>query len=196
VTLSGFADLADSDVLAPFAYEVYEQGIVPACASSPLSFCAGSPLTRSQAAAFLIRSAFGESFAYSQSPYFDDVPYYDPDFKYVQKLRDLGITAGCAARGFCGDTLATRADLAVFIIRTIQARAGKPVNSFGYPTTPFFADVPATDPRFAYIQAMRANGITAGCSPTTFCGTDPVTRGQVAVFLVRGLLRNLALPDP
>lgn len=30
-------------------------------------------------------------------------------------------------------------------------------------------------------------GITTGCSPTTYCPTDPVSRGQMASFLVRAL---------
>ena len=36
---------------------------------------------------------------------------------------------------------------------------------------------------------MRDQGITVGCGPGKYCPTDPVTRGQMAIFL------NLALPD-
>ncbi len=32
-----------------------------------------------------------------------------------------------------------------------------------------------------------AQGITTGCGPTTFCGDEPVTRGQMAAFLSRAL---------
>jgi len=195
-TLSGFTDLADSDFLAPFVYQVFEQAIIPSCASSPFSFCPSSGLSRSDAAAFIIRAAFGDSFSYSQSAYFDDVPSWDPNFKYVQKLRDLNITAGCDTRWYCASSLATRSDVAVFVIRAIQAKAGKDVNRFGYPPTAFFADVPASDARFAFIQAMKAAGITSGCSPTTYCATAAVTRAELAVFLVRGLLNGVTLPDP
>ena len=195
-TLSGFTDLADSDFMAPFVYQVFEQGLIPACATSPFSFCPGSGLTRSDAAAFIIRAAFGENFSYSPSAYFDDVPYWDPSFKYVQKLRDLNITAGCDTRWYCASSLATRSDIAVFVIRAIQARAGKDVNRFGYPATPFFTDVPASDGRFSFVQAMRASGITSGCSPTTYCATSAITRAELAVFLVRGLLNGVTLPDP
>src|SRR5262249_1820859 len=47
-----------------------------------------------------------------------------------------------------------------------------------------------TDPNynsfFKYIQKMKDVGITSGCSATTYCPNDPVTRGQMAVFIVRG----------
>ncbi len=42
------------------------------------------------------------------------------------------------------------------------------------------------------IEAIRAEGITHGCSPTRYCPNDPVTRGQMAAFLNRAL----DLPSP
>jgi subtilisin family serine protease len=41
------------------------------------------------------------------------------------------------------------------------------------------------------IEALAAAGITQGCSPRSFCPSDPVTRGQIATFLDRAL----NLPD-
>ncbi len=38
----------------------------------------------------------------------------------------------------------------------------------------------------ADIEWLAARGITKGCSPTSFCPDDPLTRGQMAAFLVRG----------
>jgi hypothetical protein len=35
------------------------------------------------------------------------------------------------------------------------------------------------------ISRVKGAGITAGCSPTTYCPNDPVTRGQMAAFLAR-----------
>jgi S-layer family protein len=37
------------------------------------------------------------------------------------------------------------------------------------------------------IEAIRAEAITNGCSPTRYCPNDPVTRGQMAAFLNRAL---------
>jgi hypothetical protein len=52
-----------------------------------------------------------------------------------------------------------------------------------------FVDVPANHPFFNWIEALVDAGITGGCSPSPpqFCPGDAVTRGQMAVFLLRGI---------
>jgi hypothetical protein len=54
-------------------------------------------------------------------------------------------------------------------------------------TATFPNDVPTTHPFFRFIEALAASGITAGCDAGSFCPDDPVTRGQMAVFLVAAL---------
>src|SRR5262245_1997369 len=46
-----------------------------------------------------------------------------------------------------------------------------------------FGDVPDSAFYHAFVQFLVDNGITSGCAPGRFCGEDPVTRGQMAVFL-------------
>ena len=49
------------------------------------------------------------------------------------------------------------------------------------------------------IEAIAAEGITRGCNPPAndrFCPDAPVTRGQMAAFLVRGLALTDRLVDP
>jgi hypothetical protein len=57
------------------------------------------------------------------------------------------------------------------------------------PAVATFNDVPTAHPFFRFIEALRAAGITGGCSaaPPLYCPDDPVTRGQMAVFLSRAL---------
>ena len=55
------------------------------------------------------------------------------------------------------------------------------------PVTATFADVPTTDPRFRFVEALVAAGITGGCGGGSFCPDTPVTRGEMAVFLTVGL---------
>ena len=55
------------------------------------------------------------------------------------------------------------------------------------PTTQTFDDVPSSDPGFGYVEALAASGITAGCSPTTYCPDANLTRRQMAVFLAKAL---------
>lgn len=55
------------------------------------------------------------------------------------------------------------------------------------PVVASFADVPTSHPFFQFIEAMAASGITAGCGGGNYCPNDPLTRGQMAVFLSRAL---------
>ena len=48
-----------------------------------------------------------------------------------------------------------------------------------------FADVPSTVPYYRFVENLFHNAITGGCGPNAFCPTSPVTRGQMAVFLLR-----------
>lgn len=50
-----------------------------------------------------------------------------------------------------------------------------------------FDDVPLEHPFHRFIGALAASGITAGCGGTNFCPDNPVTRGQMAVFLAKAL---------
>ena len=49
-----------------------------------------------------------------------------------------------------------------------------------------FSDVPDSAFYHDFVDFLVDNGITAGCGGGRYCGEDPVTRGQMAVFLKRG----------
>lgn len=51
------------------------------------------------------------------------------------------------------------------------------------PATATFNDVPITDGRFRFVEALVAAGITGGCGGGNYCPDSAVTRGQMAVFL-------------
>ena len=51
------------------------------------------------------------------------------------------------------------------------------------PGTATFNDVPTDHPFFQFVEALAASGITAGCGGGNFCPDNPLTRGQMAVFL-------------
>jgi hypothetical protein len=50
-----------------------------------------------------------------------------------------------------------------------------------------FGDVPQDHPFFTYIGKLSARGVTLGCSNGSFCPDDPLTRDQMAAFIIRGL---------
>lgn len=159
-------------------------GITGGCGAG--IFCPGNQTTRGQMAAFVVRSIYGEQFTPPSTPYFTDVPATHPQFAYIQKLRELGITQGCTAVKFCPDDTVTRVQAAVFVIR---AKFGPLFgDNFSFPSAAYFSDVAAADPRFPFVQKLRELGVTQGCASGRFCPEDPVTREQMAVFLVRAFL--------
>ena len=51
------------------------------------------------------------------------------------------------------------------------------------PVSATFSDVPVGSNQFKFVEALAAAGITGGCGNGKYCPNDPVTRGQMAVFL-------------
>ncbi len=88
-----------------------------------------------------------------------------------------GITTGCSPTLYCPTANVTRGQMAAFLVR-----------AFDIPTvgTDYFTD-DDTSTFEGDINALRAAGITMGCSPTRFCPTANVTREQMAGFLDRTL---------
>lgn len=50
-----------------------------------------------------------------------------------------------------------------------------------------FPDVPKTHRYFRWIEALAASGVTSGCGGGLYCPEDPITRGEVAVYLSTAL---------
>jgi S-layer homology domain len=55
------------------------------------------------------------------------------------------------------------------------------------PGTATFNDVPTSSPWFPYVEALVSAGVTGGCAPNLYCPNDPITRGQMSVFLAKAL---------
>jgi hypothetical protein len=112
-----------------------------------------------------------------------------------------GITGGCTATTYCPADPVNRAQMAIFISRAVlgtdpPAVGSGPGGSWdctdGLPN--HFTDVPDGVFYCPHVHWMWANGITGGCTATTYCPADPVNRAQMAVFLVRAF--QLALYGP
>jgi len=147
---------------------IYDHNITTGCSQNPLKYCPEDNVTRGQMAAFIIRAKYGENFSYTTTPYFTDVPSTHTFFKYVQKLRDDGITA--VSGTYAVDSYVTRGQMSAFIIR---AKFGE---SFTYTQTPYFSDVPATHGFFKYVQKLKDEGITAVTG--TYYVNNNVTRAR------------------
>lgn len=176
-----FNDVDPSNIFFDHITLLNRYGTSNGCA--PSIFCVNDVTTRGTMAELVIRSILGEVFLYSQTPFFTDVPATHPQFKYIQKMKELGITDGCTATTYCPADPVTRGQMAVFLIR---GKLG--VNSpqdFTYNAAPYFLDAQTNNIFFPYIQKMRDLGITNGCTTTNYCVNDPNTLGQMAVFLIR-----------
>ena len=59
-----------------------------------------------------------------------------------------------------------------------------------------FTDVPCSDPDAKHIKLISQQKITGGCTPSTYCKDDPITRAQMAVFFVKGYRGATYVPPP
>jgi hypothetical protein len=173
----------------PFIDLLRQTGITSGCATN--GYCPDNSITQQEMAVFVVRSVMGgDNFTFTPNPYFTDVPVTNQFFKWIQKEQDLGIALTCGSAAlFCPTSPVTRSQMAVLIIR---ARYGLP-NAPNVPTTALFADVPASSTFFPFVQKMAQVGITVGCAVNMYCGDNPVTRGEMAVFIMKGMF-NLLLP--
>jgi uncharacterized repeat protein (TIGR01451 family) len=189
-----FTDVAPTDFYYSATVAMAQKSITAGCGNN--GFCPNDNVTRDEMAIFIVRAIYGnDNFTYTSAPYFTDVTPTTFGFKWIQKLKDLGITSGCTATTYCPLDVVARDQMAIFIIR---ARLGVGIAganpTFTYPSTPYFTDAVAGN-EFAYqwIQRMKLENITAGCSATTYCPSSPVTRGEMAIFIMRGAF-NQYLP--
>ena len=57
-----------------------------------------------------------------------------------------------------------------------------------------FLDVPPAHPFHDFVNTVSRNGVTAGCGGGNYCPGDPVTRAQMAVFLLKASLGSSYAP--
>jgi hypothetical protein len=112
---------------------------------------------------------------------FTDVPASHPFYRFVETLLHVGVTAGCTGTTYCPEGSTTREQMAVFLLRAQEGAGFAPPPCTAAP----FPDVPCSSPFAPWIQELVGRGITAGCGGGLYCPTNPVTREQMAVFLLK-----------
>jgi uncharacterized protein (DUF1800 family) len=120
---------------------------------------------------------------------FNDVVQSNPFHGSVEWIFRDGITAGCTGGNYCPGNPITRAQMAVFLLRAKHGGGYVPPP----PSGKVFYDVHAIDFAAGWIERLYAEGVTGGCalpSPQTgnlplYCPNASVTRGQMAVFLLK-----------
>jgi hypothetical protein len=128
-------------------------------------------------------------------PSFADVAVTDFFYRHVETLLHRNVTGGCTATTYCPTNSVNRAQMAIFISRAVlgtdpPAVGSGPGGSWdctdGLPN--HFTDVPDGVFYCPHVHWMWANNIAGGCTATTYCPSDPVTRAQMAVFISRAVL--------
>jgi len=187
-----FADVPTSYWSWAYIESIYAAGITDGCATSPsLIYCPTSPVTRAQMAVFLLRGIHGRSYAppAATGTKFADVPASYWAAAWIEQLATEGITSGCGGANYCPDSAVTRAQMAVFLLRSKHGIAYSPP-AVGASTG--FGDVPTGYWAAAWIKQLAAEAITGGCGGGNYCPDSAVTRDQMAVFLER----TFSLPMP
>jgi subtilisin family serine protease len=185
VPVQSFADVPMNHWAWSFVERLHAAGITEGCVLSPLQYCPESTVTRAQMAVFLERGVHGASYSPPEvggSTGFSDVPTTYWAGAWIKQLAAEGITGGCGSGNYCPEAPVTRAQMAVFLLRS---KYGATYNPPAVGSSTGFSDVDPTYWAGAWIKQLVAEGITAGCGSGMYCPEAPVTRAQMAVFLVR-----------
>jgi probable HAF family extracellular repeat protein len=133
-----------------------------------------------------------EAFLADTLIHFNDVPLDHWAIDFIHKFADSQISRGCGNGNFCPEERVTRAQMAVFLERGMRGHDFIPRAARGN----VFADVAAEDFAAAFIEQLSADSITGGCGGNNYCPSDPVTRAQMAVFLLRSKHGATYMPPP
>ena len=185
-----FADTPESNIFYRYVETIFHDGVTGGCGAGV--YCPGNDVTRAQMAVFILKAEHGPGYAPPPcTGIFTDVDCTPtPAFavNWIEELFNEGITGGCGTGIYCPNNPVTRAQMAVFLLKGEHGPSYVPPACAG-----IFTDVEcAPTPAFAvdWIEQLFNESVTGGCGAGIYCPNDPVTRGQMAVFLTKtfGLL--------
>jgi len=150
-------------------------------------YCPTTNVTRAQMAIFLLRGIHGSGYTppAATGTMFNDVSVGTFGAAWIERLAVEGITSGCGGGNFCPNTIVTRAQMAVFLVKAKHGSGFVPPAATG-----MFSDVPVGSFGANFIEQLAADGVTSGCGGGHFCPSSNVKRDSMAVFLVK----NFNLP--
>ena len=175
-----FADVPVNFWAYSFIETLASNGITSGCGGG--NYCPQDTVTRAQMAVFLERGMNGSSYSppAASGTVFLDVGAGDFAAAFIEQLAADGITSGCGNGNYCPSATVTRAQMAVFLLRARYGSGYAPPAATGV-----FSDVPVNYWAAGWIEQLAVEGITSGCGGGNYCPEAPVTRDQMAVFLVR-----------
>lgn len=156
-----------------------------------IGFDAGPPGTTMHLSVFETNSGCSSPIAHRNVQVdYNDVPPSHPFHDFVNTVARNEITVGCGNGNYCLNNQIPRSQMAVFLLKS----------KFGFDHVPppatgaIFTDVGVGDFAAAWIEELYNLGVTGGCGDGLFCPNDPVTRAQMAVFLLKAHLGAAYVP--
>ena len=101
---------------------------------------------------------------------------------FINRLVSNGVTGGVGGGNYGIDEPTKREQMAVFLLAAKNGLCYTPP-----PCSGTFGDVACPSTFAAWIEALAAAGISSGCGNGNYCPQSPVTREQMAVFLLTTL---------
>lgn len=126
--LEEFGDVPFDTLFCPWIEELSRRGVVSGCGDN--RYCPGAPVTRAQAAVFMLSTQEGPGFSplpcVDGSKPFDDVPTSSPFCPWIQELGARSVTSGCGGGNFCPTEFVSRGQMSVFLARNFGLSAYTP----------------------------------------------------------------------
>jgi hypothetical protein len=180
--VADFLDVPSSYQFYSYVTTLVSNAITVGCGSG--NYCPSANVTRAQMAVFLLKAKYG--LCYTPPPasgtVFLDVSAGSFAAAWIEALANLGVTTGCGGGNYCPTGSVTRAQMAVFLLKTYLGTGYMPPACAS-----LFGDVVCPSQFADWIEDLYTRSITGGCqaSPLLYCPSNPNTRGQMAVFITK-----------
>ncbi len=144
------------------------------------------PVKRQAMAVFVLKAEHGV--CYTPPPcippgVFADVSCPSAFADWIEQMAAEGITGGCGGGYFCPLQAVRRDQMAPFLLKAVHGPTYLPPACAG-----IFLDVPCPSLFADWIEQLKTEGVTSGCgNGSTYCPSNPNTRGQMATFLAKAL---------
>ena len=91
--------------------------------------------------------------------------------RWIEELARRGVVGGCGGGNYCPTAPATREQMAVFVLRTLDPALDPPACG----RRRVFADVPASSAFCRWIEELARRGVVTGCGGGNYCPTAAVS---------------------
>ncbi|MBF0369869.1 MAG: S-layer homology domain-containing protein [Magnetococcales bacterium] len=119
--------------------------------------------------------------ASAQAQTFTDVATDRWGYEYIEVLAEAAVTSGCGTDLYCPDSDLQRAEMAIFLLRSLYGSDHAPDTASGTE----FDDVSSSFWAASFVEELSELGITSGCDASNFCPSRDITRSEMAIFLLR-----------